>query len=175
MVWLWRASNLTAFIHSLTGPVDHPFASHHEGPRFNPKGVLMWNRDSLVSVVLLHWWPWYDWSLWPHLRRASSRTVTSSPCWQCDIPTWSHTALLSRFHAHSRSSVQLHNRHSRLLALWRACNLTAFTHSLTGPVGQPFASWHEGPRFNPRGVLMWNQDSLSAVVPLVVLASTWSY
>jgi hypothetical protein len=29
-----------------------------------------------------------------------------------------------------------------------ACNLTAFTHSLTGPVGQPFASRHEGPKFN---------------------------
>jgi hypothetical protein len=39
-------------------------------------------------------------------------------------------------------------------ALWAACNLTAFIHSLTGPVGQPFVSCHEGPRFNPRGVLM---------------------
>ncbi len=36
-------------------------------------------------------------------------------------------------------------------ALWRACNLTAYTHSLTGPVGQPFASRHEGPGFNPQG------------------------
>jgi hypothetical protein len=35
--------------------------------------------------------------------------------------------------------------------LWRACNLTAFTHSRTGPVGQPFASCHEGPGFNPQG------------------------
>jgi hypothetical protein len=35
---LWRACNLTAFIHSLSGPVGHPFASHHEGPRFNPQG-----------------------------------------------------------------------------------------------------------------------------------------
>jgi hypothetical protein len=32
-----------------------------------------------------------------------------------------------------------------------ACNLTAFSHSLTGPVGQPFASRHEGPGFNPQG------------------------
>jgi hypothetical protein len=36
-------------------------------------------------------------------------------------------------------------------ALWRACNLTAFTHSLTDPVGQPFATRHEGPGFNPQG------------------------
>jgi hypothetical protein len=39
-------------------------------------------------------------------------------------------------------------------ALWRACNLTAFIHSLTGPVRQPFASRHEGPEFNPHGVLI---------------------
>ncbi len=35
----------------------------------------------------------------------------------------------------------------------RSCNLTAFTHSLTGPVGQPFASRHKGSGFNPQGVL----------------------
>jgi hypothetical protein len=34
---------------------------------------------------------------------------------------------------------------------WRACNLTAFTHSLTGPSGHPFASCHEGPGFIPGG------------------------
>jgi hypothetical protein len=28
-------------------------------------------------------------------------------------------------------------------ALCRACNLTAFIHSLTGPVGQPFTSCHQ--------------------------------
>ncbi len=36
-------------------------------------------------------------------------------------------------------------------ALCRACNLTAFIHSSTGPVVHPFASCHEGPRFNPHG------------------------
>jgi hypothetical protein len=35
--------------------------------------------------------------------------------------------------------------------LWRACNLTAFTHSSTGPVAHPSASPHEGPGFNPQG------------------------
>ncbi len=53
-VALCRACNLTAFTHSSTGPVVHLFASRHEGPGFNPRGVLMWNRDSLVSVVSLH-------------------------------------------------------------------------------------------------------------------------
>jgi hypothetical protein len=33
-------------------------------------------------------------------------------------------------------------------ALWRDCNLTAFTPCLTGSVGYPFASRHEGPWFN---------------------------
>ncbi len=32
----------------------------------------------------------------------------------------------------------------------RAYNLTVHTR-LTGPVGQPFASRHEGPGFNPQG------------------------
>ncbi len=36
-------------------------------------------------------------------------------------------------------------------ALWRACNLTAFTPCLTGPVNYPFVSHHEGPWFNPQG------------------------
>ncbi len=80
-----------------------------------PRGVPMWNQDSPVSVVSLHWWPWHDWSLWPRLRQALSWTVTRTSCRQCDNPTWSHTALLSRFHACCRSSFQLHNRHSRLL------------------------------------------------------------
>jgi hypothetical protein len=51
---LWRACNLTPSI---------------------PRGVLMWNRDSPVSIVSLHWWPLHDWSLWPRLRRALSDNV----------------------------------------------------------------------------------------------------
>ncbi len=81
-----------------------------------PRGVLMWNRDSPISIVSLHWWPRCDLSLfWPHLRRALSRTVTRPSCRQCDNPTWSHTAYLSRFHARCRSPFRLHNRRSRLL------------------------------------------------------------
>ncbi len=36
-------------------------------------------------------------------------------CWQCDNPTWSHTALLYRFHARCRSFFRLHNQNSWLL------------------------------------------------------------
>ncbi len=80
-----------------------------------PRGALMWNQDSPVSNVSLHWWPRRDWSsLWPHLRRASSQSVTRHSCRQCDNPTWSHTAFLSRFHARCRSPFRLHSW-SRLL------------------------------------------------------------
>ncbi len=169
---MWRACNLTAFIHGSTSPVVHPFASCYEGPGFNPQGVLMWNRDSPVSIVSLHWWPRCDWSLWPHLRRALSWNINRPSCRQCDNSTWSHTALVSRFHARCRSSLWLHNRHSRLqgVALWRACNPTIFINSSIGPVVHPLASRHGGPRFNAQGgVLKWNRDSPVSVVWLQAL------
>ncbi len=99
---------------SLVQRVD-PLLPIMRDPGSIPRGVLMWNWDSPVSVVSLHWWPWCDWSLWPRLRQASSQTITRPSCQQCDNPTWSHTALLSRFHASCRSSFWLHNRHSWLL------------------------------------------------------------
>jgi hypothetical protein len=80
-----------------------------------PWGVLMWNRDSPVSINSLHWWPQHDWSLWPRLKRALSWTVTRPSGRKCDNPTWSHTAFLSWFHARCRSPFRLHNRCSRLL------------------------------------------------------------
>ncbi len=116
----------------------------------SPGGVLMWILDSPVIVVWLNWWPWRNWSLWPCLRRILSQTVTRPLCRQCDNPTWSHTALLSRFHACCKSSFRLHNRHWGG-ALWRACSLTTFTHSSTGPVVLTFASHHEGSGFYPQG------------------------
>jgi hypothetical protein len=112
-----------AFIHSSTVPVVH----------------------SPVSIVSLHWWPGRDWTLWPRLRRALSRIVTRPSCRQCDNPTWSHTALLSRFHSCCRSSFCLHNRDSWLLrgspveSLQSHCIHTQF-HWFSG---QPicFLSW----------------------------------
>ncbi len=50
---LWRACNITAFIHSSTGPVVHLFASHHEGPGFNPQGgtnVLALSRYTFIFI-----------------------------------------------------------------------------------------------------------------------------
>ncbi len=45
---LCRACNLTAFIHSSTGPVVPPFASHHEGPEFNPQGRYLCETEILL-------------------------------------------------------------------------------------------------------------------------------
>ncbi len=121
----------------------------------SPREILMWNLDSPVSVVSLHWWPRRDWSLWPRLRRAESQTVTRPLCQQCDNPTWSHTALCPGFTlaAGPPSGFTTDIVGCWVGALWRACNLTTFIHSLTGPVGQPFASPHDGPGFNPGGYL----------------------
>ncbi len=52
--------------------------------------------------------------MWLIINRASSPTVTRPSCRQCDSPTWSHTAFLSRFHARCRSPFWLQNRRSRL-------------------------------------------------------------
>ncbi len=131
-----------------------PICFPSQGTRVQiPWGLLMWNRDSPVSAVSLHWWPRRDWSLLPRLRQALSRTVTRPSYQQCDNPTWSHSAFLSWFHACCRSTFRLHNQQSRLLggALWRACNLTSFSPCLTGPVDYPFASCHKRPGFKSPG------------------------
>ncbi len=79
-----------------------------------------------------------------------------SLAWQCDNPTWSHTALLSWFHARCRSSFRLHNRHSRLLggspvkSLQSHCIHTQFHWTSGSP--DCFPSW--GTRFqSPEGYL----------------------
>ncbi len=139
-----------------------------------PRGVLMWNRDSPVSDVSLHWWPRCDWSsLWPRVRRATSRTVTKPSCWQCENPTWSHTAFLSRFHTRCSSSFRLHNLRSRLLG-------GSPVESLQSHFILPMSHWSSGlPVCFPsqgthvqisRGVLMWIRDSLVSVVLLQVVS-----
>jgi hypothetical protein len=135
-----------------------------------PRGVLKWNRDSPVSIVSLHWWPGREWSLSPRLRWASSRTITRPSCRQCDNPTWSHAALLSRFHALCRSSFRLQNRHSRLLGGGEPCgepaiSLHLHTVSLVQWSTCCFPSWGTQVQ-STGGVLMWNQDSAVSVVLL---------
>jgi hypothetical protein len=146
---LWRACKLTSFSPCLTGPVDYPGSK--------PLAGLMWNRDSPVSVVSLHWWPWRDWSiLWPRLRQASPRTITRPSCRQCDNPTWSHTALLSRFQTRCRSPFRLHNRQSWLLGGSPVENLQSHFILIMShwSSGLPICFPSEGPGFkNPWGDL----------------------
>ncbi len=81
-------------------------------------------------------------------------TITRPSCEQCDNPTWSHKALLSRFHTSCRSPFWLHNHGVGCWgggALWRACNLPSFSPCLTGPVDYLFASCHKGPGFKSPG------------------------
>ncbi len=75
-----------------------------------PRGVLMWNRNSPVSDVSLLGDPDvidHHGLVWGGLR---PKTITRPSCCQCDNPTWSHTAFLSRFHPHCRSPFRLHKR-----------------------------------------------------------------
>ncbi len=125
-----------------------------------PRGVLMWNQDSPVRDVSLYWWPWRDWSLWPHLRRAW--TVTRPSCWQCDNPAWSHTVFLSRFRARCRSPFRLHNWQSRLLGGSPVESLQShFILTMSHwSSGLPICFPSQGARVQiTRGVLMWNRDS----------------
>ncbi len=114
----------------------------------------MWNRDSPVSDVSLHWWPRRDWSfLWPRLRRASSQTVTRPRAdnviipldlTQLSCPGFTLAAGLS-------SSFTTDGVSCWRGALWRACNLTSFSPCLTDPVDYLFAPRHKGPRFKSPG------------------------
>ncbi len=98
----------------------------------NPLGGPMWNRDSPVSVVSLHWWPWRDWSstgLRPQLSlspRADNVTV-SLDLTQLSCPSFTLAAgLPSGF---TTDGVGCWGG-----ALWRPCNLSWFSPCLTGPV-----------------------------------------
>jgi hypothetical protein len=157
----------------------------------NPLGGLMWNRDSPVSVVSLQWWPRSGCTLcivhcsvvplvslastvvtqmWLIINRASSPTTVTRPsCRQCDSPTWSHTAFLSRFHACCRSPFWLHNRRSRLLE-------GSPVESLQSHMILTMSHWSNGltcllPATRVTGSnslrgLMWNWDSPVSVVSL---------
>jgi hypothetical protein len=48
---LCRACKVTALIHSSTGPVVHLFASHHEGPGFNPQGGYLCETGILLLAL----------------------------------------------------------------------------------------------------------------------------
>jgi hypothetical protein len=115
-----------------------------------PRGVFMWKRDSPVSVVLLHWWPQRDWSLWPRLRRVLSLGHRVD---NVIIPLDLTQIFCSGF---TLAAGPPSGFTTDIVGCWgetlcRAYNLTAFTDSSTGPVVHLFVSHHEGPGFNPQG------------------------
>ncbi len=92
------------------------FASRHKDHRFKSPGGYLCETGILLlalsryigdpDVIDHHGLVWGG---------PLSRTITRPLCRQCDNPTWSHTAFLSRFHARCRSPLPLHNRRSRPL------------------------------------------------------------
>jgi hypothetical protein len=98
----------------------------------NPLGGLMWNRDSPVSVVSLHWWPRRDWSstglrpqlsLGPHIDNVTVPLDLTQP----SCPGFTLAAGLPSGFTTDRVVCWGG-------ALWRACNLTWFSPCLTGPL-----------------------------------------
>ncbi len=123
-----------------------------------PLGVLMWNLDSPVSIVSLHWWPRRDWSsLQPRLRRASSQKLSLGRLADNVIIPLDLTQLFwpsFTLAAGPPSSFTTDGVGCWGGTLWRACNLTSFAPCLTGPVDYRFTSCHKGPRFkSPKGYL----------------------
>ncbi len=133
-----------------------------------PQGVLIWNRDSPVSVVSLHWWPRRDWSSWPRLWRALPQTIARPSAdsviipldlTQLSSPGFTPAAgLPSGFTTNESAaggspveSLQSHFIHT--MSHWSS--------------GLPVCFLSQGTQVQiPQGVLMWNRDSPVIVVLL---------
>ncbi len=129
------------------------FASCHEGPRFNPKGGTY-----VILLIALSRYIGDPYVIPDHcdLVRGGLRPEPSlGPRANNMIIPLDLTQLFCpgfTLAAGSSFTTELIGCWGRGGgALWRACNLTTFTHSHTGSVGQPFASCYEGPGFNPQG------------------------
>ncbi len=117
----------------------------------NPLGGLMWNRDSPVSVVPLHWWPRRDWSstglrpqqlsLGPHPDNVTVHLISHS----FPVPV-----------SHSLQNSLLASQPTESAAGGEPCGEPAISHdshhvSLVQWTNL-FASHHKGHRFkSPRG------------------------
>jgi hypothetical protein len=93
------------------------------------KAVLVWATP--LHHLALEGGGWFPWPSTP-------RTAMSVVCYSSCVSQRQPLSFFSQ-------------KFSGTAELCRACNLTAFTHSPTNPVGQPYASCHEGPGFNPQG------------------------
>ncbi len=131
---MWRACNLTVFIHSSTGPVVHTFASHR---------ILLFALSHYIGdtdVLDLCGLVWGG----PLLGHRANNVIIPLDL----TKLFCHGFMLAAGPPSSFTTVIVGCWGG---ALWRACNLTVFRYSSTGPVVHMFASCHEGPGFNPQG------------------------
>ncbi len=95
-----------------------------------------WNWDYSVRIVSRHGWPWHDpWSPATIGPLTLTTGCFSHPSCPSSILTAGH-----RFMWHT----------AWIPALRSSCILTPL-HNLTGPVGQPFASWLRGQQLASQG------------------------
>ncbi len=173
MICLWRACNLTTFTPCLTGLWTTRLLPSWGTQVQSPGGYLC--ETGIFPLALSHYIG--D----PGMIRSLASLLFSAyftPRRQCEKPAalLLFSGCFTRLHADNVKSrldlTQLFCPGFMLAAgppspfttdrvgcwggaLCRACNLTTFTPCLTGPVDYLFASRHEGPGFNPQGVLMW--------------------
>ncbi len=167
-VWVgnkWYYGEPAISLHSYTVPLvqwSTRLLPVMRDPGSIPRGVLMWNLDSPVSVVSLHSWPWCDdryGLVWgglcpePSLGCRANNVIILLDLTQLFYPGFTLAE-------DPPSGFTTDIVGCRGGALWRACNLTAFTHSSTLPEGHLFGSRHVGSGFNPQGgTYVWNRDS----------------
>ncbi len=134
---LWRACNLTAFIHSSTGPVVHLFASHHEGPGFNPQGGRYLCETGILLLALSRYIG--DAEVIDHcglicgglcpepsLGHPANNVIIPLDLTQLSCPGF--TLAIGPPSGFTTNIVGCLGG-----ALWRSCYLTAFIHSSSGP------------------------------------------
>ncbi len=121
---LWSSCILTP-LHSLTGPEGQQFAS--------PRGGAVCPGDAPTLLELGFWWPHRDpWSPASIGPLTSATGCFSHPSCPSSVFTAGHRLM--------RHTARILKGPDLLLgALWSSCFLTPL-QSLTGPVGQPFAS-----------------------------------
>ncbi len=154
---MWRPCNLTLFSPCLTGPVDFLFASCYKGPRFKSPGgggYLCETRILLLALSCYIGEPdvidnfcglvWGGLRPEPSLGPRADNVIISLDLTQLSCPSFTLAAGLPSGFTTDRVGCWGG-------ALWRACNLTAFSPSLTGPVDYLFASRHKRPRLKSPG------------------------
>jgi hypothetical protein len=112
-----------------------------------PRGVLLWDRDSFVSIVSLHWWPRRDWSCGPRPElslgpRADNVIIPLDPT-QLFCPSFTLAAGPPSGFTSDESAAGGEPLVEPAISL--------LTHHTTGPVDYLFASRHKGPRFKSPG------------------------